>query len=67
MVYDLITPGDRGWTQIPDGRLWREIQDNETHDAERLYTFLGSGPFVWADSFDDAINYDDLVRERSGY
>jgi hypothetical protein len=51
-----------GWTKTPAGEWWREIRDGETHDADRLERFNGSGPYVWADSAEDALAYDALCE-----
>ena len=49
-----------GWVQTPEGRWWREPHDGEDIPVERLETFLGSGPYLWADNVEDACEFDNL-------
>jgi hypothetical protein len=53
---------EAGWTQCPNGRWWREIEQGETLPEDRVAPFLGSGPFVWADSAEDACRIDELEQ-----
>jgi len=53
---------EAGWLECPDGRWWREPKAGETLPAERVAPFLGSGPFVWADSAEDACEFDELEQ-----
>lgn len=50
-----------GWTQCADGRWWREARD--TDDENELETFLGSGPYMWADDDVQACNTDGLEEQ----
>jgi hypothetical protein len=52
---------EAGWGQAPDGRWWREPREGESIPAERLETFLGSGPFLWAESAEDAVALDATI------
>jgi hypothetical protein len=60
-----IQASDMGWTETPDGRWWREPQDGENIPVLRLAYFLGSGPFIWADSAEDALACDDQIASLS--
>ena len=53
---------EAGWRESPDGRWWREPKAGEILTAERVAPFLGSGPFVWADSAEDACEFDELEQ-----
>jgi len=53
---------EAGWRESPDGRWWREAKEGETLIAERVAPFLGSGPYVWADSAEDACEFDELEQ-----
>ena len=60
-----ITPGELaragGWTETPNGEWWREASPAEVQvGGDRLATFMGSGPYVWAESAADAVEYDSL-------
>ena len=53
---------EAGWLECPDGRWWREPKAGEILTAERVAPFLGSGPYVWADSAEDACEFDELEQ-----
>jgi hypothetical protein len=50
-----------GWTETPDGRWWREIENGETIvNGDRIEFFCGSGPYLFADSAEDVCLADNL-------
>lgn len=67
-AFELCTPIDdweeaaiqQGWHQAPNGRWWRE--GNSEDDPSLLETFLGSGPYIWADTAASACTFVDDIE-----
>ena len=53
---------EAGWRESPDGRWWRDIAEGEPVPEKHVAPFLGSDPFVWADSAEDACEFDELEQ-----
>lgn len=58
-----------GWTRTPEGWWWREPTEEEIADDDMaLFHFLGSGPFVRADTLEEACERDNIEPfEREVY
>ena len=59
---------EHGWTCTPEGWWWREPSDEEREDGSADFYFLGSGPFIRAESAEAACELDDIgPDEREVY